>query len=66
MVVCSLGFLQALADQVAAAADLVAGPAAEGRAVVHVRGLTFAEVDDNAAALLRPEGSDLYAGGRAK
>lgn len=51
----------ALADQVAAAADLVAGQAAEGRAVVHVRGLTFPSVASGAHELLRPEAHDLYA-----
>ncbi len=53
--------ITALADQVAAAADLVAGQAAEGRAVVHVRGLTFATVTSSASELLRPEAHDLYA-----
>jgi coenzyme F420-0:L-glutamate ligase/coenzyme F420-1:gamma-L-glutamate ligase len=51
----------ALADQVAAAADLVAGQAAEGRAVVHVRGLTFPEDDRGADTLCRPIDQDLYA-----
>lgn len=54
----------ALADQVAAAADLVAGQGAEGRAVVHVRGLCWARVraaESSARALLRPVEEDLYA-----
>ena len=51
----------ALADQVAAAADLVAGQGGEGRAVVHVGGLRFQPVDDPSAALLRPTEQDLYA-----
>ena len=50
-----------LADQVAAAADLVAGQAAEGRAVVHVRGLHFPEARARADALYRKSAEDLYA-----
>lgn len=51
----------ALADQLAAAADLVAGQSAQGRGVVHVRGLTFTARDSSAAELLRPADRDLYA-----
>lgn len=52
----------ALADQVAAAADLVAGQAAEGRAAVYVRGLSFAPQSERGAqALIRPSSQDLYA-----
>jgi coenzyme F420-0:L-glutamate ligase/coenzyme F420-1:gamma-L-glutamate ligase len=51
----------ALADQVAAAADLVAGQAAEGRGVVVVRGLSFDVGDHSAAALVRALEEDLYA-----
>ncbi len=51
----------ALADQVAAAADLVAGQAAEGRAAIHVRGLTFTAGDHAAAELYRDPERDLYA-----
>lgn len=50
-----------LADQVAAAADLVAGQAAEGRAVVLVRGLSFPVGEHSARELLRPADQDLYA-----
>ncbi len=50
-----------LADQVAAAADLVAGQAAEGRGVVLLRGLSFAAVDSRASELCRPAAGDLYA-----
>ncbi len=50
----------ALADQVAAAADLVAGQAAERRAVVVVRGLSFPVGNRPASDLLRPAGEDLY------
>ena len=53
--------ITALADQVAAAADLVAGQAAEGRGVVVVRGLTFPIGQHSAAALNRPAEEDLYA-----
>jgi coenzyme F420-0:L-glutamate ligase / coenzyme F420-1:gamma-L-glutamate ligase len=51
----------ALADQVAAAADLVAGQAAEGRAAIHVRGLAFVAGEHSAAELYRPLERDLYA-----
>lgn len=54
--------MTAFADQLAAAADLVAGQASEGRPVVLVRGLSFVP-DENASAraLLRPAEQDLYA-----
>jgi len=51
----------ALADQLAAAADLLAGQAAEGRAFVHVRGLRFEPTDSRATDLLRDPARDLYA-----
>jgi coenzyme F420-0:L-glutamate ligase/coenzyme F420-1:gamma-L-glutamate ligase len=53
--------ITALGDQVAAAADLVAGQAGEGRAVVLVRGLSFSPGAHTAAELLRPAREDLYA-----
>jgi coenzyme F420-0:L-glutamate ligase/coenzyme F420-1:gamma-L-glutamate ligase len=53
--------ITALADQVAAAADLVAGQADENRPVVLVRGLSFEPVASRAAELLRPPKQDLYA-----
>lgn len=53
--------ITALADQVAAATDLVAGQAAEGRAVVHVRGLRFPVGEHRASELYRVPGEDLYA-----
>jgi len=54
--------ITALADQVAAAADLVAGQADEGRPVVHVRGLSFPPSETASANdLLRPRDKDLYA-----
>jgi coenzyme F420-0:L-glutamate ligase/coenzyme F420-1:gamma-L-glutamate ligase len=51
----------ALADQVAAAADLVAGQADEGRPVVCIRGLNFPESGAGSEELLRPAEGDLYA-----
>jgi coenzyme F420-0:L-glutamate ligase/coenzyme F420-1:gamma-L-glutamate ligase len=51
----------ALADQVAAAADLVAGQAAEGRPLVLVRGLRFDAAETGAGALQRRPEEDLYA-----
>jgi coenzyme F420-0:L-glutamate ligase/coenzyme F420-1:gamma-L-glutamate ligase len=53
--------MTALADQVAAAADLVAGQAGEGRALVVVRGLSFDVEAHTASELLRPADKDLYA-----
>jgi len=54
--------ITALADQVAAAADLVAGQGDEGRPVVVVRGLRYTPDDDaNAGALVRAPDQDLYA-----
>lgn len=52
--------ITALADQVAAAADLVAGQAAEGRAAVLVRGLTFPSVELKADVMYRKPEEDLY------
>ena len=53
--------ITALGDQVAAAADLVAGQAAERRAVVHVRGLEFPIGEHSAKELVRAPEQDLYA-----
>jgi coenzyme F420-0:L-glutamate ligase / coenzyme F420-1:gamma-L-glutamate ligase len=53
--------ITALADQVAAAADLVAGQADEGRPLVLVRGLRFTLSDDPASVLCRRPEEDLYA-----
>jgi coenzyme F420-0:L-glutamate ligase/coenzyme F420-1:gamma-L-glutamate ligase len=53
--------ITALADQVAAAADLVAGQADEARGAVLVRGLSFDPSDDGAGPLTRRSGEDLYA-----
>lgn len=51
----------AVADSIAAAADLVAGQADEGRPVTLVRGLTFTPSRDTSDALLREPENDLYA-----
>ena len=51
----------ALADQIAAAADLVAGQGAERRAVVVVRGVSFDVGVHRVAELLRSADEDLYA-----
>lgn len=51
----------AFADEIAAAADLLAGQADQGRAVVHVRGLQFPVGNHSARELVRPESEDLYA-----
>jgi coenzyme F420-0:L-glutamate ligase/coenzyme F420-1:gamma-L-glutamate ligase len=52
--------ISATADQIAAAADLIAGQAAEGRPVVRVRGLRFQPSDRGANVLCRRPGEDLY------
>lgn len=51
----------ALGDQLAAAADLVAGQADEARPVVLLRGLRFVAESASARELLRPRAEDLYA-----
>jgi coenzyme F420-0:L-glutamate ligase / coenzyme F420-1:gamma-L-glutamate ligase len=48
------------ADEVAAAASLLMGQAAESRPVVLVRGLAWTEAENPASALLRPEAEDLF------
>ena len=53
--------LEQPADQVAAAADLVAGQADERRPLVLVRGLQFDPSNEPAAALCRTAREDLYA-----
>ncbi len=49
-----------LADEIAAAADLLSGQAAEGLPVTLVRGLNPPESDGRAADLYRPPDTDLY------
>ena len=51
----------AVADSIAAAADLVAGQADEGRPVTLVRGIVFPCSEEGADALLRDPKQDLYA-----
>jgi coenzyme F420-0:L-glutamate ligase/coenzyme F420-1:gamma-L-glutamate ligase len=51
----------AIADSIAAAADLVAGQADEGRPLILVRGLAFAPSEESSRALLRDPENDLYA-----
>jgi coenzyme F420-0:L-glutamate ligase/coenzyme F420-1:gamma-L-glutamate ligase len=51
----------AVADAIAAAADLVAGQADEGRPVTLVRGLVFPPSDESSKVLLRNPEDDLYA-----
>lgn len=50
----------ALADAVAGAAGLLMGEGAEGRPVVHLRGLRWDESDAGGAALLRSAEQDLF------
>jgi coenzyme F420-0:L-glutamate ligase/coenzyme F420-1:gamma-L-glutamate ligase len=51
----------AIADALAAAADLVAGQADEGRPVILVRGVRFRPSSESSSALLRDPKDDLYA-----
>jgi len=48
------------ADEIAAAASLVMGQAAEGRPAILVRGLEWAEPAGTAADLIRPKSIDLF------
>lgn len=49
-----------LADELAAAASLVQGEAAEGTPVAHIRGLAPEQTDQRAAELIRDEQEDLF------
>jgi coenzyme F420-0:L-glutamate ligase/coenzyme F420-1:gamma-L-glutamate ligase len=49
-----------LADEIAAAADLLSGQAAEGLPVTLIRGLLLPESDGHATDLVRPPETDLY------
>jgi coenzyme F420-0:L-glutamate ligase / coenzyme F420-1:gamma-L-glutamate ligase len=49
-----------LADEIASAADLLSGQAAEGLPVTVVRGLRFPAIDGHATDLVRPPHLDLY------
>ncbi|MBS9478010.1 coenzyme F420-0:L-glutamate ligase [Ancylobacter radicis] len=50
----------AFADEIAASASLLMGPAAEARPVVLLRGLGWSAADSPAAELIRPENEDLF------
>lgn len=52
--------IQAYADEVASAANLLAGEGAEGRPVVLVRGLSYPVEDGRASDYIRPVETDLY------
>jgi coenzyme F420-0:L-glutamate ligase/coenzyme F420-1:gamma-L-glutamate ligase len=49
-----------VADELAAAASLIMGQAAEGRPIVHVRGFPYPRRMGNVAELLRPKELDLF------
>lgn len=49
-----------VADEVAAAASLLMGQAAEGRPVIHVRGFPYPRREGSVAELLRPKDQDLF------
>ena len=49
-----------LADEMAAAASMLMGQAAEGRPVIHVRGLPYALRDGSLSEVIRPEEEDLF------
>ena len=52
--------IRLLADEIAAAASLLQGQAAEGQPVVVVRGLTWTAPDASIADLVRPPEEDLF------
>jgi coenzyme F420-0:L-glutamate ligase/coenzyme F420-1:gamma-L-glutamate ligase len=49
-----------IAAEMAAAASILMGQAAEGRPVVHIRGLRFARHDGHAVELIRPQSMDMF------
>lgn len=49
-----------VADELAAAASLLMGQAAEGRPVIHVRGFPYARRKGSAAEIVRPKDQDLF------
>jgi len=49
-----------VADELASAASLLMGQAAEGRPVVHVRGFPYPRREGNAAELIRPKHMDMF------
>jgi coenzyme F420-0:L-glutamate ligase/coenzyme F420-1:gamma-L-glutamate ligase len=48
------------ADEIAAAAGLLLGQAAEGTPVVLIRGLRFPDIEGKASDLVRSQETDLY------
>ena len=48
------------ADEIAAAASLLMGQAAEGMPIVLIRGLGLPDIDGKAGDLIRPKSMDLY------
>ncbi|MEJ5203409.1 MAG: coenzyme F420-0:L-glutamate ligase [Anaerolineales bacterium] len=50
----------AAADELAAAASLIMGQAAEGSPIIHVRGFPYALRESNITELLRPKENDLF------
>lgn len=52
--------IQGYADLVASAAHLICGEGAEGRPVVHLRGVPFVDAEGTARDLNRPREQDLY------
>jgi coenzyme F420-0:L-glutamate ligase/coenzyme F420-1:gamma-L-glutamate ligase len=52
--------ISGFADEIAAAASLLMGQGAEARPVVLLRGLTWPEPHNSAAALIRPPAEDLF------
>jgi coenzyme F420-0:L-glutamate ligase/coenzyme F420-1:gamma-L-glutamate ligase len=48
------------ADELAAAASLVMGQAAEGIPIVHVRGFPYSLREGSLQELLRPEAEDMF------
>ncbi len=49
-----------VADELAAAASLLMGQAAEGRPVIHVRGFPYERREGSAAEIVRPKDQDLF------
>jgi coenzyme F420-0:L-glutamate ligase/coenzyme F420-1:gamma-L-glutamate ligase len=49
-----------VADEVAAAASLLMGQAAEGRPVIHVRGFPYDLREGSAGEVIRPRRMDLF------
>jgi coenzyme F420-0:L-glutamate ligase/coenzyme F420-1:gamma-L-glutamate ligase len=50
----------AIVDEIASAASMVMGQAAEGTPVVLIRGMSYQAVDSSAKKLIRPKGKDFF------